>query len=105
MPVKCLGGELHPFDGGEIRKDRRAEFCGGHAMSDRQHQCLNGVRSFGCHDLTSKQTVARLVGYQLAKAACVTRRQRPWYRWEERRVGEECDSTCRSGESAYKKKK
>src|SRR3546814_20645336 len=87
MPVKCLGGELQPFDGGEIRKDRRAEFCGGHAMSDRQHQCLNGVRYFGCHDLTSQLTVARIVGDQLDKAGCVPRS-------EELRVGIGCVGTC-----------
>src|SRR3546814_10736120 len=62
-----------------VRKYRCTQFQGGHAVFDRQHQCLDRIRAFGCHDLAAQQTVVRLVGNQFDETPRIACCQCPWH--------------------------
>ena len=55
--VEALGGELEPFHGGEIGKDRLTQFLGRHSILDRQHYGLDAVRTFRSENLRSQQPI------------------------------------------------
>src|SRR3546814_7668619 len=71
-----------------VRKYRCTRFQGGHAVFDRQHQCLDRIRAFGCHDLAAQQTVVRLVGNQFDETPRIACCQCPWHSIERERSEE-----------------